>query len=155
MTEKENLNQKTPITDPTKEELVRHNPELEYVEKWCCDSGYVYYIHKQNGIPSLKRAQCDGKDIITLYHGQKESYQSGWYRHERYWLYIAHITDGYVFFIEGYSMENDYSTFDSTCWYKIKTDGSGNAILLKKKEERSDPDGERCDEYDYTEDKES
>ena len=100
-------NWEAPQTEPTQEELIQNIPELAE-NKYLYHEGYAYYIKNRE----LKRARCDGKEIITLCPALAgES--------------ISRISDGYVHVVSRlWDCEISDST-DANYSYKVKTDGSG------------------------------
>ena len=148
MDNKLNQNQKSadrweaPKIEPTPEELIQNIADLEsaqadavdwaarnigYIQhKWYVyHEGYVYYI-SQGKVKELKRARCDGKEIITLHSDCKG-------------LTIKEISNDYVY-LDGFYSSSEHDWDRTSIWYtyRIKIDGSDELVLFSRIEEYSD-----------------
>ena len=93
--------------------------------------GYSYFISGDDN-KELRKIPINGGEAIVLYsftgtYGDKY----GWHRQDSRSLVIEKVSDGFVYYYDSEYGSNDWSEWDKTNFYKIKTDGTGKPILYK------------------------
>jgi len=107
--------------------------------------GYSYYISGDDK-KELRKTPINGGEAIVLHSFTgKYGSESGWHREDARALVIEKVSDGFVYYYDSEYGSNDWSEWDNTDFYKIKTDGTGKPIRYKRNKYKVAPDGEEND----------